>query len=432
MLTRDSVVTGIVETLAFGGRGILKHEGIVIFIPFTAPGDHVTCRITKVKKTFAEAELIRINQKSALRIPPKCPHFGICGGCQLQHLTIQAQEKQKHLWVQDALSRIGHIENFQVKPCVPAEGVWGYRRHIELNLKPSENAYEAGYISYDGRQLVPIQECLIFDAERSYFFEEIHKVAKRLNNPEKDSARVSVLKNEDGDYILNFHFKTLPDNSDAVLTQAMKEFSKWKGILVGSPKKFLKYGQWEAQGVIAGLKFHYSPEVFLQNNLEQSLKIYQKIVEIALELKVKKMLDLYCGIGITSLMLARQGIPVTGIEYNAKSIELAKLNAKENGLKNLIFYQGQVENRLKTVLQREDFDILLINPPREGIDPQVADLITTFKPKALIYVSCMPSTLARDLAKLSKFYRIEECQPFDMFPQTTHIETLVKLSLVAN
>lgn len=430
MLVQGSIVAGVIERLAFGGMGILKHEGMVIFIPFTAPGDYVSCRIVKIKKRFAEAELISIHQKSPLRIEPKCPHFGICGGCQLQHLNSRAQESLKHQWVRDALVRIARLENLQVKPCVPSETVWGYRRYIELNLKPSEIGYQVGYISYDGRRLVPVRQCPIFETEKVALFSEVGDVAKRFSTPGQDPARVNILKNANGDYILSFHFKVLPDNSDSVLRQAMKDYSKWKGILVGSPERFLKYGEWETSGVIEDLKFRYSPEVFIQNNSEQSVKIYKKIVETASQLNATKILDLYCGIGITSLMLARQAVHVTGIEYNAKAIHFAKLNAKENKLSNVNFYQGQVEQHLKTLLQQENFDLVLINPPREGVAPQVLEILTAFKPKELIYVSCMPSTLARDLAKLALFYHVEECQPFDMFPQTTHVETFVRLSLI--
>lgn len=429
MLTQDSLITATVETLAFGGQGIVKHEGMVIFVPFTAPGDRVTCRISKVKKNFAEAELVEIHQQSLLRVKPKCPYFGSCGGCQLQHMNNEAQGRQKHQWVDDALKRIGHIEEVYVAHCLSAEAIWGYRRHIHLNLKPFEKSYLAGYISYNGQNLLSITECPIFEAERTSIFKEIHELASRLNRQSHHPARVGVLKNEMGNYILDFHFKVLPDNIDLSIRKAMEAYPKWKGVLVSSPKKVIKYGQCGATTVIEGLKFHYSPEVFTQNHPEQSLKIYQKVLNTVLDLKVERVLDLYCGIGISSILLAHHGIHVTGIEYNSKSIELAKLNAKENQLQDMtLFYQGQVEDRLTTLLQKEKFDLLIINPPREGMDLEVVEAIKAYQPKELIYISCMPATLARDVARLSDSYTVNECQPFDMFPQTTHVETFVRLT----
>lgn len=418
----NQIITGTVETLAFGGEGILRHEGLVVFIPFAAPGDLLRCRLKKVKKNYAFAEIVEIFQKSPHRISPRCPYFGVCGGCQLQHLSYEEQLHQKRIWVEDAFKRIGKFDNVIVPDVVPAAQNWEYRRHIDLHLQVIKTHYHAGYIAIDNRSLVEVDQCVIFTAQEEKILEEIQQIIPKFIPASLEPAKLTILKG----YILHFHFKDLPTNAAEVIQKAMARYEDWKGVILSSHSKTLSYGAIEPTYAIDNLNFRFSTSVFMQSHPEQSLKIYFKICELA---KGKnEILDLYCGIGISSLLLAKQGSHVKGIEYSQKSIDCAKRNAHKNHIINAHFQRGSVEEIIEDISVP---NFVILNPPREGADAKVIEALRNKKPKEIVYVSCMPSTLARDLRLLCEdgLYQIVECQPYDMFPQTAHLETLVHLKL---
>ena len=414
MLQPHDIITGDIESLAFGGEGILRHEGFVIFVPFAAPGDRIKCRIQRVKKNYAFAEIVEIVQKSPQRVEPRCPYFGRCGGCQLQHISYEGQLEQKRIWVEDALLRIGKFSTVTVSPVVPATPHWAYRRHIDLHLQPTDKGYRAGYIEVDNRSLIEVEECVIFLPQENPLLKQVQEVVKQLIPASADPAKLTILK----ECVLHFHFKELPPNAQEVFQNA--RYPNWKAVILSSSRKTLTFGKQELSCTIEGLNIHFTSTVFMQNHPEQSLNIYRKISELAKG--APDILDLYCGIGISSLLLARQGSKVTGIEYNQKSIDCAVRNARSNHLLNAHFQKGAVEEILPTISIP---DFVILNPPREGLDPRVIEILKKQRPKQILYISCLPSTLARDLRLLG--YRIAACQPYDMFPQTAHVETLVHL-----
>ncbi len=422
MTKPDQIVTGEINALAFGGEGILRHEGLVIFVPFAAPGDTIKCRIKRVKKSFAFGEIVEILHKSPHRTSPRCPYFGVCGGCQLQHLNYEEQLHQKRIWVEDALTRIGKFSELAVNNVIPATQNWEYRRHIDLNLHVVKNHYQAGYIGIDNHSLIEVNQCVIFTPAEDKILEEIHQTVHKFIPASLDPGKLTLLKG----YILHFHFKDLPTNASEVIQKAMAHYSDWKGVILSSHSKTLTFGTTELSYEIDALKFRFSSTVFMQNHPEQSLKIYQKISEIAKHAPV--ILDLYCGIGISTLLLAKQGATVHGIEYNNKSIDLAKRNAHANHILNAHFQKAAVEEVIQSINVP---DFVILNPPREGLDGKIIEVLKKRKPQEIVYVSCMPSTLARDLRLLCEndLYQIIECQPYDMFPQTSHVETLVHLTL---
>jgi 23S rRNA (uracil1939-C5)-methyltransferase len=425
MLKIHDIVTGKVDNLAFGGEGILRQNGLVLFVPFSAPDEKISCKITKLKKKFAEATILDIIEKSESRVVPKCPYFGTCGGCQLQHIGYSMQLKQKRQWVQDAFNRIGKFENIDVSPVIPSPNQYYYRRHVSLSIKKLKDSYAAGYTGI-ATSFLQVEQCPIFIKSDDTFLEDLQKFVQLFDLEDSD-AKVTVLKDE-AKYILHFHFKNLPKNIQSLTDKILDKHLNWSGLIFASQRKTLKFGKTENATIIEGLKITYSTDVFMQNNPEQSLNIYRHIVRIGKDSETKDILDLYCGIGISSLLLANNGIKVTGIEYNADAIKMANRNAKINGILSPKFITGSVENKLD-VTQIPDF--VIINPPREGLDLQVIELLKKRLPERIVYISCMPTTLARDLNLLGKEnYTIEECQPYDMFPQTTHIETLVSLKRI--
>jgi 23S rRNA (uracil1939-C5)-methyltransferase len=419
MLKNQDIVTGIVDNLAFGGEGILRKDGLVLFVPFSAPNEKISCQITKLKKNLAEAKIIQVLENSKDRVIPKCRHFGICGGCQLQHLSYSAQLMQKQLWVQDALKRIGKFENVDVMPVIASDNEYYYRRHVSLAIKKLDGKCGAGYAGLK-IPFFQVMECPISLKIDDPFFKDLQDFVSLFEISE--DAKVTVLK-DNAKFILHFHFKTLPLNTDQLTKHLIYKYPSFAGIIFASKKKTLKFGKTTNSTVIDGIKIDYSTNVFMQNNPQQSLNIYRHVVKLVKDSHAKNVLDLYCGIGISSLLVANLGVQVTGIEYNSDSIKMANYNAKINQISHVSFIAGSVEHCLK-VEQIPEF--VIINPPREGLNPQVIELLKNKLPERIIYISCMPSTLARDLSLLGKEnYVIEECQPYDMFPQTTHVETLV-------
>lgn len=419
--------TGEVSGMAFGGQGLLRHDHLVVFIPFTVPGDKVTCRITQRKKNYAQAEVIQFDQLGPERIVPKCPYFGICGGCQLQHISYAAQLEYKRQWVEETLKRVGQLDLECIPPVIPAQEQWAYRRHITLSLQPCQKSFEAGYFATDNYTLLPVAQCPIFAAAADPILQQIQEIAGSLQSSANNEGRVTLLKNSDGTYLIQFQFKFMPKNALPILQKAISHYSHWSGIGLKSKNGSLSLGQTTSSLEIEGLHFHFSPRAFIQNHPEQSLKIYRMIRELATHSRI--ILDLYSGIGISSLLLAAQNKKVIGVEGNPKAVVLAKDNATLNHLSSIQFIRADVKHVLKKLLREQRPDMVILNPPRTGVEhPILKDLIAE-SPQEILYISCMPSTLARDLRVLcEEKYKVTTCQAFDMFPQTGHIETLVKLT----
>lgn len=420
---------GEVSNVAFGGQGIIRQEGLVVFIPFTAIGDTIRYRIVQTKKNFAFGKLENVIVPSPNRTTPLCPYFGTCGGCQLQHINYTTQLEYKRQWIEDALTRQAGLKGAVAPPLIPSEKQWAYRRRVSLTLKPHQNHYQAGYIAIDNKTLLEINQCPIF-TENNPIFTVVHEISRSLINSDNNDAKLTILKNNDR-FMLHFHFKTLPKNAAEVLKVASNH-SSILGIVVTSAQKTLEYGNSEIAFNVNDLNFNFSPRAFVQTHPEQSVNIYHEICQQSAMVKKGPALDLYCGIGISSLLLAQQGFEVTGIEANATAIQLAKKNAQNNKINNVRFLKEEVEKNLHIHLEREKPNFVIVNPPREGLMPTVLQALIEFPVETLVYVSCMPSTLARDLKQLCQNkYQLCSVQAFDMFPQTTHVETLVVLKHLA-
>lgn len=419
-------LVGTIETVAFGGEGILRHEGFVIFVPFTASGDHISCKITEVKKSFAKAELISILRPSPHRTTPPCPYFGTCGGCQIQHLDEMAQNTYKQEAVKDALKRIGHL-NFDAVTFIPATLKWAYRRHISLHLRPHKGTFHAGYIATDNHSLVMIETCPIFNKPEELIVRHVQEFVHGLPNQHHQEGRVTILKNQKDRYILSFHFAKSFETDPSLFKQILERYPEISGVLFNRGNQEIVWGNPYAEIHLEGLSFRFTPQSFIQNHPEQSANIYRKICALSHSSNNKTILDLYCGFGITSLLLAKQGHDLIGIESNKEAIQFANENARRNSL-TARFIQDDVEKGLPRLAASISPDLVILNPPRIGVAKNVLQTLLDMEPKEIIYVSCMPATLARDLAILCQDkYEIQECVAYDMFPQTAHVETVAYL-----
>ncbi|NNM44273.1 MAG: 23S rRNA (uracil(1939)-C(5))-methyltransferase RlmD [Chlamydiae bacterium] len=418
---------GKISRIAFGGSGIAKNDGLVIFVPFAAPEDNLTIEITKQKKTHGFGKILSIDEPSPYRIKPICPYFGECGGCQFQHLEYSKQLEIKYLFVKEALERIGKI-SCEVSPVVPAEKAWAYRRHITLHLTPFERGFQAGYVGIDHVSPLVVKSCDIFIDSKQPLLIELQSYLKECNNNGINEAHVRILKASEHTFLLAFtFFPALPENYSSFCKNLHQKIPSCVGVVIKSPREVHSYGQTTASFTIDDIKFTYSPYGFVQNHPQQSANIYHEIVKI-ISPNSKKVLDLYCGIGVSSLLLARTGREILGIDSNKDCIYLAERNAQENGIQKAVFTAEKVEKSLEKHLKEFAPDTIIVNPPRIGISKEVLDILLEYKPKEILYTSCNPTTLARDLHRLCDVgYQIALCKPYDMFPQTTHVETLVQL-----
>jgi len=293
----EELVTGQIDTLAFGGYGVLRHNNFVIFVPFTAPGDRITCRIVDKKKRYAFGVVEEYLQKGPSHTTPGCPYYGECGGCQLQHLTYEAQLDYKQTSVKDAFSRIGSLGDVPLE-ILPAEMQWQYRRHVTLHFKQVDKICKLGYIAIDHKSLLSITHCPIFNNADDPVISEARELANFL-----DEGDVSIYKQDDK-YVLHYQLDKMP--SESYFQKALARNSSWLGIVVSNGRKVKSFGQTTLHIVVEGLNISFTPHTFIQNHPEQSLNIYKKVMEIAEATKASHVLDFYCGIGISSLLLAQK------------------------------------------------------------------------------------------------------------------------------
>ncbi len=415
-----------IDNIAFGGDGIARIEGLAIFIPFTLPGEKVEIEITQKKKNFAKASLLKILESSSERRTPPCPYFGKCGGCQLQHASYPLQLSLKKRFVEDSLTRIGNI-SYPTPSLTPSLKELGYRRHISLKLKLVEGQFLLGFTSVEGSHL-PIYSCLLFNSEQDSILPALQDTFAKLDPLLTISeSSIRMIKHSQNRYLITCNFPSpLPPREIEVLKKSFKSIPSITGWIIKTPKQLFELGETTPSFTHKNLTFHYSPFGFVQNHAEQSGKIYDWIVEK--NLSSKKILDLYCGIGASSILLAEKGKEVIGVELNPLSIELAIQNAKQNQIEGIDFICASAETSTKKELDSFKPDTLVINPPKAGIDKEVLKEIVHSSCVSITYISCNPPTLARDLAFLiENGFVLKDLQAFDMFPQTTHVETAVHL-----
>ncbi len=417
-------INGIVGNVAFGGEGVLHTQEGVVFVHDALPSESISAEVTLRKPRFSRAKLLEVlEQPHPQRIPPPCPHFSICGGCHLQHADYSLQIELKRQWLKDSLERIGGLKNISIPPIQPAKNIWEYRRHITFHLKVEGSRYIAFFHGRDPSATVQPAYCPIFSKKS---LAPLHEVIAHFYAIKGEEGRVQIMKMEDGKWLYTFHFRQPPGGAwDAIQTLLHKD-PQCAGVKLKTAANIFSSGADLGKISISGLSFAYSPEAFVQTHPDQSEAIYQKIAEHLESQHPKNVLDLYGGIGVTASLAARQGSKVTSVELNQTAVKLAKANFQANELQHGTFWCGDVLKYLKTNSLKQ-FDLIITNPPREGMDRSVVQLLAESK-KPLLIISCMPTTLARDIKVLVQSgYSLDTIQGYDMFPQTTHLETIATL-----
>ena len=454
-----------ITDFAAEGKSIVKTDERVIFVPFVVPGDVVDLQIRKKKHSYAEAEAIRIIKKSDIRIEPRCRHFGICGGCKWQNVPYDEQIKFKQRQVFDQLSRIGKIELPEFDTILGSENVYEYRNKLEFGcsnkrwLTTAELKEDA---VYDDRRAIgfhitgafdkiyPIEECCLMDNLHNQIRNEIHDYAK-TNDIEFFDIRqhVGMLRNimirnsNTGEWMVLIQFQLDSDEdkqkAHALLQHLHDKFPQITSLLYVDNHKVndtfgdlpveVFYGKDHIMEKMEDLQFKVGPKSFYQTNTDQAYQLYCVARKFAGLTGNELVYDLYTGTGTIANFVAHSARKVIGIEYVPEAIEDAKVNSEVNSIDNTLFYAGDMKDILTDAFIAEHGrpDVIITDPPRAGMHPDVIQTILRTAPKRIVYVSCNPATQARDLADLDVWYKVARVQPVDMFPHTPHVENVVLL-----
>ncbi|MEH7223345.1 23S rRNA (uracil(1939)-C(5))-methyltransferase RlmD [Bacillus sp. JJ1566] len=436
--------------LTHDGAGVAKIEGFPIFVPNGLPGETAKIKITKVQKNYGYGRLMELYEKSEYRVEAPCPIYKECGGCQLQHLSYEGQMIAKQKQVQEVLTRIGKLQNIKVHPVLGMENPWRYRNKAQVPVADREGGLVAGFYQQRSHEIIDMEACLIQQEKNDLVVQTVKTICENYGIQAYDEknnkgllrhimARYGVASGEIM-VVLITRTKELPHKNKIIsdiTTQlpGVKSIvqninSKQTNVIFGNETNVL-WGEEYIYDNIGDIRFAISARSFYQVNPEQTKVLYDKALEYTELTGEESVIDAYCGIGTISLFLAQQAKKVYGVEIVPEAIEDAKRNAALNDIDNAEFAVGEAEvvipNWYKDGVKA---DVIVVDPPRKGCDEALLQTILKMKPGKVVYVSCNPATLARDLRILEDGgYETVEVQPVDMFPHTVHCEAVAKLIL---
>ncbi|ABR50142.1 RNA methyltransferase, TrmA family [Alkaliphilus metalliredigens QYMF] len=450
MINVNDVIEMEIKDTGHNGEGVGRIDGFTVFVEGGIPGDHLKVKITKVKKTYGMGRMIEIMTASPNRTEPRCPIADVCGGCQIMHMDYKGQLEMKRKRVEETLARIGKIET-TVHATLGMDNPYEYRNKAQFPIGVMDGKAILGFYKKGSHEIVDTEYCHI----QSPINETIAKVMKHYIDSfgvtvYDEKKRVGLLRHvitkvgfTTGEVmvVLITNGKQLPHKKELIdlLIEGVKGLKtvahnineKNTNVIFGSKTKTL-HGEGYITDYIGDLKFNISPQSFFQVNPMQTKALYEKALEYANLTGEENVLDIYCGIGTISLFLAQKAKKVYGVEVVEAAIEDAKHNAKINNLNNAEFHVGKAEEVVPQ-LYKEGIrtEVVVVDPPRKGCEESVLETIVNMEPKRVVYVSCNPATLARDLAYLEEHgYKTQEVQPVDMFPHSSHVETVVLMSRV--
>lgn len=460
-----------ITDIAAEGKSLVRVNDMVVFVPWAVPGDVVDLQVRKKKHSYCEAEVIRYHKYSELRTQPFCQHFGVCGGCKWQQLPYSEQLTFKQKQVFDQLTRIGKIDLPEISPILGSAKTQEYRNKLEfgccnkrwitqeeLKALPQgeimgENPSIGFHVTGFWDKVLPIEKCWLMDDLNNQIRNFVRDFAIEQQIPFFDArAQVGLLRNlmirnnAKGEYMVVFQFCTKEmsdDYSDKFITSLLQAVAdKFPQIIslqyvinnkcndtIGDLDVMVFSGIDHILEEMEGLHFKVGPKSFYQTNTDQAYELYKVARDFAQLSGHELVYDLYTGTGTIANFVSRQAQQVIGIEYVPEAIEDAKVNSEINGIKNTLFYAGDMKDVLNDdfIAEHGRPDVIITDPPRAGMHPDVVDTILRAAPRRIVYVSCNPATQARDLQLLSTAYQVEKIQPVDMFPHTTHVENVVSL-----
>jgi 23S rRNA (uracil1939-C5)-methyltransferase len=438
-----------IESLAYGGSGVGRHEGFVVFVRGGLPGDRVLARVTKVKRGFAEGLVSRLLEPGPSRVDAPCAHFGTCGGCRFQNLAYEAQLAEKERQVRDALVRIGRIPDPPLEPIVPARSQYGYRNKLEYSFAAGDDGVELGF-HRAGRwdEVVGIDECLLTT--------DLGNAIRRAVRDWAREERLEAYEQATGTgYLRHLVVREGRNTGQALVVLVTAPGERFEtGYFVDVLRRFpeirsihwaindtpaeqtnlptaLLWGDDAIEEEILGLRFRLRPSAFLQTNTEMAAELYALAREAAGLSGTENVYDLYCGTGTIALALAAGARSVWGLEISEEAVACAIENAELNGIGNASFFAGNVGQTVEEL--REEAgppDVVVVDPPRAGLAGKALRRTGALQAPRIVYVSCNPTTLASDVQVLRDEYGYElrSCRPVDMFPHTPHVESVALLT----
>ena len=451
-----------IEAVAAEGKALTHVDGMVVFVDFAVPGDVVDIKVYKKKKNYMEGFIQRMVKPSEQRLEPFCEHFGVCGGCRWQPLPYSMQLEAKRQQVEDQLVRIGHLDVPEIRPTLPSLRTQYYRNKLEFSASSKR-----WLLKGEDPDSVSEQDRMGLGFHVGKFFDKVLDIRQCYLQPEPSNSIRLFIKQfcvengyefynirENQGYFRNVFIRTTEKGSvmlivcfafedearrkallDAVGARFPQISSLWYVIneklndSIGDQSPVLYKGEDAIYEEMEGLRFKIGPKSFYQTNSLQAYRLYSIAREFAALTGQEVVYDLYTGTGTIAQFVSRQAAKVVGIEYVPEAIEDAWSNARANGIGNCTFFSGDMKDVLneKFIARNGKPDVIILDPPRAGIHPDVAQVILKAAPQRMVYVSCNPASQARDLAILCRDYVITAVQPVDMFPHTMHVENVVAL-----
>lgn len=429
-----------IERMCYGGAGFGRVDGKACFVPFTAPGDQARIKVVKENRSYMEAELLNLEKPSPLRVEPPCPFFGVCGGCDWQHLPYREQLKQKGEIFAGNLSRIGGVSSDHILPVAGSAKEYGYRSRIQLKVGTKKGVAQLGFFRTGSHDIIDIGDvgCAISDPLLNRIYREFRALLGRL--PDLAAiAQIELAIGYGGEAIAVVQFAGKnPAQLMTRLSAAEKELPSVTGLFVkagarGSLERVFGIDSLSyllPEGLFPDsreMRLRFSRGGFSQVNYLQNLELIRTVWQWGSFTGTERVLDLYCGNGNISIPIAPYCREVIGVEGYAPSIDDARANAAANAIANAAFEVSDAAKAVRRLAQRgERFDAVILDPPRGGAE--AAGDIAQLEPEKIIYVSCDPATLSRDLALIcERGYQVTRSQPVDMFPQTYHLESVTEL-----
>jgi 23S rRNA (uracil1939-C5)-methyltransferase len=448
-VTRDQELELSIDSLAYGGNGVARLNGFVVFVRRGLPGDRVRARVTKVKRNHAEALAVEVLQPGPQRVDAPCAHYPACGGCRFQDLAYDAQAAAKEEQVLDALRRIGGIAEPPLEPIVPAVDQFHYRNKVEYSFTQTPNGPALGFHKA-GRwdEVLEIDRCWISS-----------DVSNALRDAVRDWARAEKLEPYDQaehtGYLRHLVIREGRNTEQALvqlvtapgerfdrdeLVEVLRRFPEVRSIhwavnesqaeVTNLPTTLL-WGEDAIEEKLCGLRFRVRPNAFLQTNTKMAERLYELAGEYAGLTGNETVYDLYCGIGSIGLTMAANALTVWGVEVSEESVACALENADLNGIANAAFFAGEVGASLEELRDRAGPpDVLVVDPPRAGLSGKALRRAARLEASRFVYVSCNPTTLAGNVKELERDwgYKLQRVRPVDMFPHTPHVESVALLT----
>ena len=443
-LVNKEIYRGTVTGYSSEGLGIVRIEGVVVFVAGALEGEDLDVRITKVMKNAAVGEVAHIHTASPCRKTPECPHFGFCGSCDFQHMDYAEECRAKLQRVQDALTRLGGV-NLEVDEILGSKETKGYRNKSQY---PVSATGDIGFFQARSHRVVPIERCMIQSEVSDKVAKAVHAWMVKYDiigyneSTGKGVVRhVYVRTNREGKSLccVVVNSRRVPKEPElvAMIQEAAPEAvgivlntnNKQTNVILGNRYRTL-WGDAFLMDTLCGLEFKLSVPSFYQVNRDQAEVLYDKALEFAGLTGEETVLDLYCGTGTITLCMAKHAKRVVGAEIVEAAIADAKENAERNGVENVEFFCGDASEVAKQ-LEEDGLhpDVITVDPPRKGLAPDVIETIATMAPKKVVYISCDPATLGRDVKIFGQLgYTVDRAVAVDMFPGTRHVETVILMT----